>query len=121
MTDMILTSHATAAPPKSLGTRYIYTSLLPVIYSYSHTHAHTRLLRTPMAPSLLTRHPRYVALLAAATLTTIYLLFPTRSSPSPPLSLRAVLEREERLYAETLERRAEMVRRWGPTPENVTT
>ncbi|KAI0075649.1 hypothetical protein K474DRAFT_1676216 [Panus rudis PR-1116 ss-1] len=82
--------------------------------------------------SVVQRHPRYSLLLVLTLIIASFLLFPSSQPPFHKLSevdyfrkanagksLRAVLDDEERRYQKVLHDREAMVRKWGPTPQQV--
>ena len=80
-----------------------------------------------MSVSVFSRHPRYALLLATILLASVFVLFPS-SSPSmprpgeylrPAKSLRAVLQEEDLRYDLALDAREDLVRKWGPTAQDV--
>ncbi|THG93611.1 hypothetical protein EW026_g7672 [Hermanssonia centrifuga] len=72
--------------------------------------------------SVFTRHPRYVFLLLTILLICSFLLLPAPPSSIPlrPVkSVKRILQEEDASYAAALEGREAMVRKWGPTAEDV--
>ena len=79
----------------------------------------------PTAMSVFTRHPRYVCLLVFILLVCSFLLLPSHSSPLPRATnfsfktTRHILREEDARYSQALEAREDLVRKWGPTAEDV--
>jgi hypothetical protein len=69
------------------------------------------------------RHPRYVAVLALAILTTLFLLNPLSQSTmvvhTSDQGLPARLARAEQTYQNMLGRRKGLIERFGPQPKDI--
>ena len=72
--------------------------------------------------SVVTRHPRYAFLLFCVLLGTFFLL----AAPSVPAGrlrpfgdLRRILHEEDMRYRHALKARADLVKKWGPTDDDV--
>jgi hypothetical protein len=80
-----------------------------------------------MMPNAWQRHPRYVLLVFLVICCTFYLFYPTQQhSPFKPIyifhenTLSNRLERADRIYEKTLSSRQEMIKKFGPTPTDIT-
>lgn len=90
-------------------------------------HLDARRSSTTMSVSVFSRHPRYALLLTSILLVSVYILFPSSATPIPrpgeylrsAKSLRSVLHEEDRRYDLDLEAREDLVRKWGPTAQDV--
>lgn len=82
--------------------------------------------------SVVQRHPRYALVLVVTLIAASFLLFPSSQPPfhkpseqdhvqkvKPAKSLKEILADQERGYQKVLHDRGGMVRKWGPTPQQV--
>ncbi|KAJ3494556.1 hypothetical protein NMY22_g20056 [Coprinellus aureogranulatus] len=76
-------------------------------------------------PSVIQRHPRYAILVAAAILTTIYLLIPYQpiSVPSKIITagadLEGRIEQSKQIYDRLLQNRKGLIKKFGPNPNDI--
>jgi len=77
-------------------------------------------------PSIWQRHPRYVLLVFFVLLCTLYLFYPLQQSAFKPIyifeenTLSNRLARADRIYEKALSSRDGMVKKFGPTPKDIT-
>ncbi|KAG9126759.1 hypothetical protein FRC07_002094 [Ceratobasidium sp. 392] len=85
--------------------------------------------------SITVKHPKYIVGIAAGVLCTLLLLASQRHHPlpylsragagnfgrPPKLSVQAKLQQQEDVYEQVVQSRHALIRKFGPTPENLQT
>lgn len=100
------------------------TTCYIVIPQPSNACQHSQVAFLPTTMSFVTRNPRYVFLLFVTLLVCAFFLLPSHASSfarytSSPRTTKQVLREEDARYDQALEAREELVRKWGPTAEDV--